>query len=103
MALIPDELAKTVKIPVRIVKGRITYFYGGPMPRLKEGTVGDLVLATCTVTGATGDNLEAVAITPAGTLLAFGIDGSVHRLDSAHTWSPTVGATSSWRVAASPR
>ncbi|HLJ55176.1 MAG TPA: hypothetical protein VKT77_09050 [Chthonomonadaceae bacterium] len=45
MSYIPDKSAERMTIPVRISKGRVTYFYGGPMPRLTEGAVGDLVLS----------------------------------------------------------
>ena len=44
---VPDVLAgKTVHIPVRIVKGRVTFFYSkrGTMPTLQDGAVGELVL-----------------------------------------------------------
>jgi len=41
---IPDPLQKTTKIPVRIVNGKIEFFYGGDLPALRDGTVGDLVI-----------------------------------------------------------
>jgi hypothetical protein len=40
--MIPDPLEKTVLIPVKIVEGKVEFFYGGPLPVLKEGVVGDL-------------------------------------------------------------
>lgn len=41
----PDPYARTVRLPVRIVDGRPAFFYGdGKLPKLKEGTVGDLIL-----------------------------------------------------------
>ena len=44
MTFIPDALEAEVRIPIRILSGRVTYFYGGPLPGLKEGTVGELVV-----------------------------------------------------------
>jgi len=41
---IPDPLQKTTKIPVRIVNGKVEFFYGGDLPALRDGTVGDLVV-----------------------------------------------------------
>lgn len=35
---------RTVSIPVRIVEGRLEYFYGGDMPKLRPGTIADLVV-----------------------------------------------------------
>ena len=35
---------KTVVIPVKWVKGEFQYFYSGKMPKLREGTIGDLVV-----------------------------------------------------------
>ncbi|MBF0238126.1 MAG: hypothetical protein HQM12_10495 [SAR324 cluster bacterium] len=42
--LIPDKLKKTVKIPVKIVDGEIIFFYGDKTPKLKDGTIGELIL-----------------------------------------------------------
>ena len=39
-----ESEAKTVTIPIRVVGGKIMYFYDGPMPKLKEGAMGDLTL-----------------------------------------------------------
>lgn len=36
--------AKTVKIPVRIVNGQVKYFYGGNLPKIKDGIIGELIL-----------------------------------------------------------
>ncbi len=38
----PEEA--TVTIPIKIVDGKITYFYEGPMPTLQEGAIGELTL-----------------------------------------------------------
>ena len=39
-----ESEAKTVTIPIRVADGKIMYFYDGPMPKLKEGAMGDLTL-----------------------------------------------------------
>jgi hypothetical protein len=39
-----DKFKKTVQIPVRVVKGRLQFFYGGDLPELKDDTVGDLIV-----------------------------------------------------------
>ena len=44
MATKLDKEAKTIRVPVKVVGGRLTYFYGGDLPKLKEGIVGDLVI-----------------------------------------------------------
>lgn len=35
---------KTVVIPIRINENRMEYFYGGPLPAFKNGTIGDLIV-----------------------------------------------------------
>ena len=42
--MIPDALAKTVLLPVRIRDGKVEYFYGGELPSLRDGTIADLVV-----------------------------------------------------------
>jgi hypothetical protein len=44
MSFIPDEHEKTVKIPIHIRGGQIQIYFDGPLPQLKEGIIGDLVL-----------------------------------------------------------
>ena len=39
-----ESEAKTVTIPIKVIDGKITYFYDGPMPKLKEGAIGDLTV-----------------------------------------------------------
>lgn len=36
-----DRYDKTVKIPARVVGGGFEYFYGGPLPELRDGTILD--------------------------------------------------------------
>lgn len=42
--MIPDDFARTVKIPIRIVDGVPQPFYGPTWPRLIDGAVGDLLI-----------------------------------------------------------
>lgn len=44
MSFTPDEQEKTVKIPIQVRAGQIQFYFDGPMPDLKEGSIGDLVL-----------------------------------------------------------
>jgi hypothetical protein len=39
---VPDSGEKRVQIPVQIVEGQVVFFYGGPLPALREGTMGEL-------------------------------------------------------------
>lgn len=36
---------KNIRIPFRVVKKQIEFYYGGALPKLREGTVGDIVVA----------------------------------------------------------
>ena len=44
MSFIPDEYEKTAKIPIQVRKGQIQFYFDGPMPELREGIIGDLVV-----------------------------------------------------------
>jgi hypothetical protein len=44
MPFIPDEQEKTVKIPIQVRAGKIQFYFDGPLPDLKEGIIGDLVV-----------------------------------------------------------
>jgi hypothetical protein len=39
-----ENASVQVRIPVRIEKGKVTFFYPGSLPRIREGAVGDLVI-----------------------------------------------------------
>ena len=54
--MLHDSLEKTVKIPVKIVNGKPVFFYGGELPKLREGAIGDLILPAYAVLDK--DNLE---------------------------------------------
>ena len=43
-SIIPDKFAKTVRIPVRISKGNVTFFYGGSLPVMEDNIIGDLIV-----------------------------------------------------------
>lgn len=45
-----DPLVATVRIPIRIKDSQPVFFYGGPLPRLEEGSVADLVVPRSAVT-----------------------------------------------------
>lgn len=44
MSFIPDELEKTIKIPIQVRHGKVEFYFGGPLPTLEEGVIGDLVV-----------------------------------------------------------
>jgi len=48
--MIPDPLEKTVLIPIKIVKGEIQFFYGGKLPELKDGIIGELTVPSYSIT-----------------------------------------------------
>lgn len=35
---------RTIKIPVKVVNGQLRYFYGGDLPEIEEGAIGELIL-----------------------------------------------------------
>jgi hypothetical protein len=45
-----DPLAETVAIPVKIVRGKVTYLYKGGLPKFKDGVIGHLILPKYAVT-----------------------------------------------------
>lgn len=48
--MIPDSFKKTIQIPFRVVNGKYKFFYGGELPKLKEGTLGELIIREYSVT-----------------------------------------------------
>ena len=75
-----SDQEKTIRIPVRIcTDGRIDYFYGGPLPQMREGTIGDLVVPEWSIT----ENREVrrlqqdqvVRFLPLGSIVKFAVDG----------------------------
>jgi hypothetical protein len=75
--MIPDPFSKTVVVPVRIRNGRVEFFYGGDLPGLEEGTIGDLVvpafaLRDQALVGPLSNFLD-VPVLPAGSVLLAGL------------------------------
>ena len=42
--IVPKNESRSVRVPFRVVGGKLTYFYGGCLPTLRDGAIGDLVL-----------------------------------------------------------
>jgi len=42
--MIPDSFKKSVQIPITVRNGEIELFYGGVIPKLQDGTIGDLIV-----------------------------------------------------------
>lgn len=47
--MIPDNLRKNVLIPIKIKEGEPHFFYGGKLPKLEEGTIGDLIVPSYSI------------------------------------------------------
>lgn len=80
MGLQPDH-SKTVRIPVRIHSdGRIEYFYGGSLPSIRDGTIGDLVVPEYSLTEKDEVRLiqkeDVVLLLASGSTIRFAIDGT---------------------------
>ena len=76
-----SDQEKTVRIPVRIrTHGRIDYFYGGPLPKMREGTIGDLVVPERSITEKREVSRlqqdQVVRFLPSGSVVKFAVDGS---------------------------
>jgi hypothetical protein len=50
MSYIPDPFSKMIKIPIEIKKGNVEFYFEGPLPELKDGTLGDLIIPAYAVT-----------------------------------------------------
>lgn len=48
--MIPDRLKKTVRFPVKVVEGELKFFYGGDLPTMKDGAVGELIIPEFCIT-----------------------------------------------------
>ena len=76
-----SDQEKTVRIPVRIrTHGRIDYFYGGALPKMREGTIGDLVVPERSITEKREvcrlQQDQVVQFLPSGTVVKFAVNGS---------------------------
>ena len=73
----PDKLAKTVRIPVKVVNQQLAYFYETPKPKLREGAIGEVVLPEWAVLNQEAlllwQNEIEVPIFDADTLLFLGM------------------------------
>ena len=47
--LIPDPYSKQIKIPIKITNGKVQFFNGRELPKLKDGTIGDLLIHSLAV------------------------------------------------------
>jgi len=75
--MIPETLARTIKLPIRVRSGVIEFFYGGPLPTLEEGAIGDLVVPALALKdqrllGPLSNHLD-VPVLPRGTRLLAGL------------------------------
>jgi len=57
MPYIPDPFSKMIKIPIEIKKGNVEFYFEGPLPELKDGTLGDLIIPAYAVTNSNLRNL----------------------------------------------
>src|SRR5215467_1554019 len=75
---LPDKTRKTVRILVRVKAGNIVRINGTPLPKIKDGAVGDLVLpASDLLVEAERQALEAESskeLLPAGTSVFVGLN-----------------------------
>lgn len=42
--MIPDKYKKTVKIPIKVVDNEFKFFYGGELPKILDGAIGEIIL-----------------------------------------------------------
>ncbi len=80
--VIPDPFARTVRVPVKFVQGIPQPFYGGPWPKIEEGTVGDLIVPAWAFEKPQDAFLLSAPLTapilPKGTELLVGLNPSAH-------------------------
>ena len=73
-----DSLLKTVKIPVRIVNGKVNYYYGGELPSIGNGAVGELIIQEYDVEDNNFLSVcqyeEKIEILKQGTILMFAVN-----------------------------
>ena len=76
-----SEQEKTIRIPVRIrTNGKIEYFYGGKLPEMLDGTIGDLVAPEWAITDQREvyrlQHERVVPFLPAESIVMFAVDGN---------------------------
>ena len=74
-------LSKTIRIPVRIrTSGRIEYFYGGDLPEMSDGTIGELVVPEWSITNQKEisrlQQEHVVPFLPSRSVVMFAVDGN---------------------------
>ena len=75
------EQEKTIRIPVRIrTNGEVEYFYGGALPAMSDGTIGDLVVPEWSITGQKDvfrlQQEHVVPFLPARSVVMLAVDGT---------------------------
>jgi hypothetical protein len=45
MPFVPDPAERTVRIPIEIRQGRVEFYFGGGLPKLREGALGELIVS----------------------------------------------------------
>lgn len=75
---VPDKTKKTVRILVRINGGCVVRYDGTPLPKIEDGTLGDLVLAASSLTDTTErqqlETESSVELLPKGSLVFVGLN-----------------------------
>ena len=76
-----SEQKKTIRIPVRIrTNGGIEYFYGGALPEMGDGTIGDLVVPERSITDQREvsrlQQEHVVRFLPPRSVILFAVDGT---------------------------
>lgn len=73
-----DRLLKTINIPIRIVNGKVNYFYGGELPLIKNGALGNLIISEYDVEDKNFVSIsqfeDKIEILPKDTKLMFAVN-----------------------------
>lgn len=79
---IPDPFERTVRVPVKFIQGAPQPFYGGPWPKIEEGTIGDLIVPAWAFEKPQDAVLLSAPLTapilPRGDELLVGLSPSAH-------------------------
>lgn len=79
--MVRTDPERSVRIPFKVVDGALKYFYGGKLPQLRDGTIGDLVVPHSSLLDSKErDRLEQERIElllPAGTLILMRMRNAV--------------------------
>jgi hypothetical protein len=73
-----DKASIQIRIPVRIENGRVNFFYPGPLPEMRNGAVGDLVVDRSFVLNQADverlEHQEDQELLPKGTVLRVAVE-----------------------------